>query len=135
MDGEPSMTCSMPWWIIIYLGLFGVISAGGLWSDYRDRRPAWFLACAAASNLTVIYLFVAFWQPSLRSPLGLVAPVAFIASVCWELFQAVEDIRGIRSDPELSETEQRVIAIATVVLMLVICLPAIVVAGISAFRV
>ena len=127
------MMDSMPWWIIIYLGLFGVISAAGVWSDYRDRRAAWFLACAAASNLTIIYLFVAFWQPSLRAPLGWVAPVAFIASVCWELFQAVEDIWGIRSDPELSETGQRVIALISAVLLLVICLPAIVFAGISAF--
>lgn len=123
----------MSWWIVIYLGLFGVLSAGGMWDDYRDRRPAWFLACALISNLTVIYLFVAFWQPSLRSPLGLVAPMAFIASMCWELFQAVEDIRSLRADPELSETQQRVVATISAVALLVVCLPAFVVAGISAF--
>ena len=125
----------MSWWIIIYLGLFGVLSAGGLWDDYCDRRPAWFLACAVASNLTVIYLFVAFWQPSLRSHLGLVAPVAFIASMCWEFYQAVEDIRGLCADPELSETQQRVVATITAVALPVVCLPAFVIAGISAFRV
>jgi len=125
----------MSWWIIIYLGLFGVLSAAGLWDDYRDRRPAWFLACAVASNLTVGYLFVAFWQPSLRSPMGLVAPVAFIGSMCWELFQAVEDIRGLRVDPELSETQQRVVASISAIALAVICLPAFIVAGISAFRV
>jgi hypothetical protein len=125
----------MSLWIIIYLGLFGVLSVGGLWDDYRDRRPTWFLACAVASNLTVVYLFVAFWQPSLRSPLGLAAPVAFIASMCWEIFQAVEDIRGLRADPELSETQQRVIATITAIALPVICLPAFIVAGISAFRV
>lgn len=125
----------MPWWIIIYLVLFSVLSAGGLWDDYRDRRPAWFLACAVASNLTVVYLFVAFWQPSPRSPLGLVAPVAFIASMGWEVYQAVEDIRGLRADPELSDTQQRMVATITAVALPVICLPAFVVAGISAFRV
>ena len=123
----------MSWWIIGYLGLFVVLSAGGLWDDYRDRRPAWFLACAVLSNLTVIYLFVAFWQPSLRSLLGLVAPVAFIVSMCWELFQAVEDIRGLRADPELSETERRVVATMTAVALPLVCLPAFIVAGISAF--
>ena len=124
----------MSWWIIIYLGLFGLLSAAGLWDDYHDRRPAWFLGCAVASNLTVIYLFVAFWQPSLRSPLGLVAPVAFIASICWELFQAVQDIRALRTDPELSETQQRVIPTITAIALPMICLPAFIVAGISAFR-
>jgi len=119
----------------MYLGLFGVLSAGGLWDDYRDRRPAWFLACAVASNLTVVYLLVTFWQPSLRSPLGLAAPVAFIASMCWELFQAIEDVRALRTDPELSETPQRMVATITAIALPTICLPAFIVAGISAFRV
>jgi hypothetical protein len=124
----------MTWWIIIYLGLFGMLSAGGLWDDYRDGRPAWFLGCAVVSNVIVIYLFVAFWQPSLRAPFGTLAPVAFVASMCWELFQAVEDIRGLRSDPELSERQQRVVASITAIALPIICLPAFIVAGISAFR-
>lgn len=63
------------------------------------------------------------------------APVAFIASMCWELFQAVEDIRGIRADPELSETQQRVVATISAIALSMICLPAFIVAGISAFRI
>jgi hypothetical protein len=125
----------MSWWIITYLGLFGILSAGGLWDDYNERRPAWFLACAVASNLTVIYLFLAFWQPSLRSSLGLAAPAAFIASMCWELFQVIEDFRGLRADPKLTETQQRVVATVTAVALSLICLPAFIMAGISAFRV
>ena len=125
----------MAWWVILYLGLFAVLSVAGLLDDYRDRRPAWFLACAVASNFTVIYLFVAFWQPSLLSGLGVVAIAAFIASMCWELFQAIADIRALRADPELSDTQQRVVAGMTVVALLLICLPAFVIAGMSAFRV
>ena len=124
----------MSWWTIIYLGLFGVLAAAGLWDDVRDRRSAWFLGCAVISNLTVIYLFVTFWHPSLRAPLGLIAPLAFVGSMCWELFQAVEDIRALRLDPELSEREQRVTASVAAISLPVICLPAFVVAGISAFR-
>ena len=124
----------MSWWIIIYLGMFGVLAAGGLWDDYHARRPVWFLGCAVLSNLTVAYLFVAFWQPSLRAPFGIVAPVAFVGSMCWELFQAVEDIRGLRSDPELSQRQQRVVASITAIALPLICLPAFIVAGISAFR-
>ena len=124
----------MPWWSIIYLGFFGLLAAAGLWSDYREGRAAWFLACALFSNLTIIYLFVAFSEPSLRSRLGSVAPVVFVAAMCWELFQAVEDIRGLRSDTELAESQRRVIATLTAVGLSLICLPAFVVAGISAFR-
>lgn len=129
------MRIRMSWWIVIYLVLFAVLSVAGLLDDYRDRRPAWFLACAVASNFTVIYLFVAFWQPSLRFGLSVAAIAAFIASMGWELYQAIEDIRAIRADPELSETQQRVVAGLTVIALLVICLPAFVIAGMSAFRV
>ena len=124
----------MSWWVLSYLALFGVLAVAGFWDDFRDRRPAWFLACVFASNVTIVFLFVAFWQPSLRSPLGLAAPVAFVASMCWEVFQAVEDLRALRADPELSRTQQRVVATITAVALPVICLPAFIVAGISAFR-
>jgi len=124
----------MPLWSIIYLGVFGVLAAAGLWDDIRDRRPPWFLGCVVVSNLTVLYLFAAYWQPSLRTPLGVLAPVAFGASMCWELLQAVQDIRAIGADPELSQTGQRVIARITAIALAVICLPAFIAAGISAFR-
>ncbi|HEY9467903.1 MAG TPA: hypothetical protein VIR54_32640 [Vicinamibacterales bacterium] len=123
----------MPWWIAAYLVSFAMLGVAGLWDDYTDRRPGWFLACSVVANVTVIYLFVALWQPSLRSQLGMLAPVAFIASVCWEWFQAIEDIRSMRTNPELSEAQPSTVATATVV-MLVICLPAFAVAGISAFK-
>ena len=123
----------MPWWSIIYLALFGVLAAAGLWDDFRDRRPAWFLGCVVFSNLTVIYLFASYWQPFLRAPLGVMAPVAFVASMFWELYQAFLDIRAISADPELSKTGQRTIAGITAIALPITCLPAFIVAGISAF--
>ena len=124
----------MSWWAIIYLALFGVLGAAGLWDDVRERRPTWFLGCAVISNLTVGYVFVAYWQPSLRAPWGLVAPLAFVASMCWEVFQAVGDVRALRYDPELTARGQRVISSVAAIAVSVICLPAFVVAGISAFK-
>ncbi len=124
----------MSWWAIIYFGLFGVLSVAGLWDDFFERRPAWFLACAVASNLIMADLIVAFWRPSLSAALGIVAPVAFVVSMCWELFQAVEDLRTLHSDPDLSESEQRFVTIFTAITLPVLCLPAFIVAGISAFR-
>ncbi|HEU4340453.1 MAG TPA: hypothetical protein VFU31_02665 [Candidatus Binatia bacterium] len=124
----------MSWWIISYFVLFAVLAAGGLWDDWRDRRPAWFLGCALLSNVIIAYLFVAFWQPSLRAPLGVVAQLAFAASICWELFQLVQDIHGLHSDPELSERQQRLYATVVAIAVPLICLPAFLIAGITAFR-
>ena len=125
----------MSWWIIIYLGLFTTLSAGGFWDDFCNRRPVWFLGCTVASNLTVIYLFVAFWCPSLRIFLGNVAPIIFVASMFWELFQVVEDIHGLQPDPEISKKWRRVIYVFAALALPVICLPAFIIAGISAFKV
>jgi len=124
----------MTWWIILYLVVYCVLAVAGLWDDHRDRRPGRFLGCAVFSNLTVVYLFVAFWQPSLRSPLNFAAPLAFVASMCWEVFQSVQDIRGLRNDPDLSERHQRLVATITTIVLPAMCLPAFVVAGIAAFR-
>jgi hypothetical protein len=124
----------MTWWIIIYLGVVVVISGAGIWDDIRDGRPAWFLACAVVSNLVLIGLFVAFWLPWLRAPLGLVAPVAYIASMLWELFQAVEDLRGLRASRQLAEAHKQVIGVIVTLLLLMFILPVYIVAGISAFR-
>ena len=124
----------MSLWTVIYLALFGAVAAAGLWDDVRDRRPTWFLGCVVISNLTVSYLFVAYWHPSLRSPWGVVAPLAFVASMCWELFQAVVDVRVLRSDAEPSEGDQRLIASIAAIALAAVCLPAFVIAGMSAFR-
>ena len=124
----------MTWWFILYLVLYAALAVAGLWDDYCDHRPAWFFGLAVLSNVTIVYLFVAFWYPVLRTPLGIVAPTAFVAAICWEVFQAVEDIRGLAPDSELTETQQRVVAAITTVTLPILCVPAFVVAGITAFR-
>ena len=60
----------MTWWIISYLVLYAVLAVAGVWEDYRDHRPAWFLNVAALSNLTTIYLFVALLAPRPPCPFG-----------------------------------------------------------------
>lgn len=124
----------MPWWVTLYFALFGLLALAGIWDDYSDRRPVWFLCCAVLSNLVIVFLFIAFWYPLLSNSLGFAAPVVFLGSVGWEVYEAVRDIRALRSDPELSESQQRFVATLTAVAIPVICLPAFIVAGITAFR-
>lgn len=120
----------MPWWILVYFIMFCVLSVAGIWDDCRDRRPAWFLGCAIVSNVIIAYLFVAYWQPTMRSALGSIASAAFVAAMCWELFQATEDIRALQTAPEFS----RAVTVVTAITYPVICSPAFIVAGLTAFR-
>ena len=100
----------MSWWAIVYLVLFGVLAAAGLWDDFRDRRPAWFLGCAAVSNLTIIFLFVAFWQPSLRSSAGLGSTSDIHRRDGLGVVSGGRGHPRTGADPELSERQQRVVA-------------------------
>jgi hypothetical protein len=120
----------MPWWAVVYFTLFCVLAVAGIWDDCRDRRPAWFLGCAIASNVIIAYLFVAYWQPAMRPPLDSIASAAFVAAFSWELFQAWEDLRALHTSPEVSPTVTAITAMAYPV----ICSPAFIVAGLSAFR-
>ena len=120
----------MPWWVILYFGIFCLLGLAGIWDDYRDQRPGWFLGCAVISNLIVAYLFVAYWQPALLAPLGSIGSGGFVAAMGWELFQAVEDSRALNTASEFP----RKVAIATVIVGPLICLPAFIIAGVSAFR-
>lgn len=130
-----TLSTRMPWWVIVYLVLFVALAAAGLWDDVQDRRPAWFLTCAILSNLAVVYLFLAFWRPVLRVPLGYAALIAYFASMCWEACQAVGDLRSLRNDPALVAKQRDILAVVAAVATLVISLPAYVVAGISAIDV
>lgn len=122
----------MPWWAILYLVCFTALGVAEVWGDCRDRRPEWFLACAIFSNLAVVYLFVAFWQPFLRVPLWHGAPVIYLAAVFWEFSSIVDDVRSLHGDPNMRETQRRIVPVVTATMTMAICLPAFVVAGISA---
>lgn len=123
----------MPWWAILYLVCFAALSVAGVWGDCRERRPAWFLACAILSNLALVYFFVAYWRPVLRVSFWHAAPVIYLASVLWEVFSMVDDVRSLRGEPSMVEWERRIVPVVTAVATAVICLPAFIVAGISAF--
>lgn len=122
----------MPSWAILYLICFAALGVAGVWVDCRERRPAWFLTCAILSNLAVIYLFITFWRPVFRVPLWYAAPVIYLASVFWEVFSMVDEIRSLRGEPSMGDPERRIVAVVTAVATSVLVLPAFIVAGMSA---
>jgi hypothetical protein len=124
----------MPWWAIVYLLVFAGLCAAAVWDDDRDGHSLPFLLCSVLAHSTIIYLFIAFWLPALAAPFGLVAVCLFVLAIAWHIFQMLHDIRGIRGDPDLSPTEQRIIPPIALTVVWLVDLPAFVVSGIAAYR-
>ena len=121
-------------WVIAYLVLFRLLSLAGLWTDWRSKKPQWFLSCSLFANIVVGLLFAGFWYSNCRAIFGWFAIPLFVAASSWELFQAADDIRSDTRDPELTKKEDRQARVIGVMLTSCLILPAFVVAGISTFR-
>jgi len=121
-------------WIQLYLAVFIVFSIAGILDDFRERRPFWFLALAGLSNIIIVLLFIAYWNRSWLDGVGILAQVLFIAAMVWEGYQAVLDFCATGAPTNSEEEEGRPALILGVLLFSVLCLPAFVIAGISAFR-
>ncbi len=120
----------MPWWAIIYLVIFVGFSLVADTLSFRDDGVRWRHVCDCVAGLAFALLFVAFWMPTVRSALGLVAPILFLAALAWEAYSSPRDLREIWHDGELSKTER----ISLLVLPPLFVWPLYVVAGIGAFR-
>ena len=123
----------MTWWIALYLGLFVAVSASGLLDAYRGHTSRWFLVAYVLSDLVIVYLFVAFWYPALRPPLGFAAP-AFIGALFLAIFDVLQDIRTMTIDPNIAESRYRAQGAMTLIALLLVNGPAFAIAGITAFR-
>ena len=121
----------MPWWTIIYLGLFLVVVVAGTCLEPREGgdKPA-VLVLDAVSAIVCAYLFVSYWVSSWRQPLGAAAPLLFILTAGWQLFDTPRGLRRVLSDPELSAREKRWLLVGIVMFFT----PAYIVAGVAAFR-
>jgi cytochrome bd-type quinol oxidase subunit 2 len=82
----------MPWWAIIYLVVFAGLCVAAVWDDDRDGRSMPFLLCSVLAHSTIVYLFIAFWQPALVGPFGIVLATAFVLAIGWHVFQTVADL-------------------------------------------
>src|SRR5256885_16466063 len=91
----------MPWWAIIYLVLFAAVTLSGAVLCLREEGPSFGGVCDLLAPVVFGYLFTAFWLPHLRSLLGHVAPVLFVAAVTWEVYSWPSDRRKTNADFEL----------------------------------
>lgn len=119
----------MTWWIQLYLLLFVALLIAGLWDDCRSGRPLWSLWLAGLSCVVVVDLFVGRWQGSLIPEGTQLGKALYLMAVGWQLHEARLDLRQAGDDPDLT---RGTIVLGTI-LSILFCLPAFVVAGISAF--
>ncbi len=123
----------MEWWQAVYFGIYLILAIAGIWNDFSEGRPAFFLGAAFLSNFIILYLCIIYWYPSVDFTIGYLAPVALAAAIGWEIYQVYLDLLSPESSEEessLSRKEKQVIACA----MILFYLPAFFVAGKSAFQ-
>lgn len=119
----------MPWWAIIYLGLFLIFSIVGDMVGELDgtKRLRWFADLVTHAILAI--LFAGFWLSWIYSALGIMAPLLFIAAVVWELYSSPADIRKIWQDKELT----RMTRIGLILVPPLLWWPLFIVAGVGVF--
>jgi len=123
----------MPWWAIIYLGLFITINIAGSLFVFREefekgRRIQWVLDFV----IPVIwsYFFTAFWFHGLSFSLGLVAPILLALGFAWEAYAYPKQAHQTNADSELTRKEKRTIRFFG----LIIEIPIFIVATIAVLR-
>ena len=126
----------MAWWIKFYLLLYVIFAIAGMWDDYKAKRSIGYIFAAGLSNVVIVGLFVALLNPEKLERFGMLVPWAFVAAMCWEVFQFVEDNWSERSETDrirIRSRDRRALIVG-VLLYMAISLPAFIVAGISAFK-
>lgn len=123
----------MPTIAAAYIVVFAVVSVLGIADDAASRRPLWWMVAGILSSVATGYLFVAYWLPDLRAPLGLGAVAMVVAAAAWEVCSAISDIRRETAlVNELSEAGGRWVMMGAVTLYTFTTAPAFLIAGASA---
>ena len=124
----------MPWWAIIYLGIYAAsILVGIAWHFHKFYLGAGTVSEWLRDIPTPIiwsYFFAAFWFHQLSSVLGLVSPVMILGAITWDIYCWPNDVRETNLDKELTRVEKWSVKS----FVLIMQLPAYVIATIAALR-
>ena len=92
----------MPWWVVLYFTIFGVITAFWLKSEFPDKAERPYLAVELVSEACLVIVALGYWLDPVRAAISSVASVLFVAGCAWLLLAGAREIRGYVPDPELS---------------------------------
>jgi hypothetical protein len=94
----------MPWWVVTYFAIFGVITAFWLKSELPDKAERPYLAVELISEACLAVVALGYWLAPVRATIGSVASALFVAGCAWLLLAGVREFRGYVPDPEMSRT-------------------------------
>ena len=120
----------MPWWVIVYLLVVLLLFAAGAYLSARDREPFGKLIMDGIAIITLSFLFVGYWIPSLIQSAGIAPPIAYVGAMGWELLDSPREWRSIFRDQDVSAFEK----IWMTAVAIISLIPVYVVAGLAAFR-
>ena len=117
----------MPWWAVLYLIIFGILTFGAVYDDMNKNRAAFFVAGNILSGIIVVTFVVAFFNVDLASVLGPYIYAMLFVGITFEFISIHTDLKNERS---LSSMQKLVVMV--VVNLLVV--PGYVVGLILGFR-
>ena len=123
----------MTWWAWLWIAVLVVVTAAGMWDDWNDRRPAWYVAAGGVSGAVCVVCVVAYFVNPVGAALGnWLLSVAFVSAV-WIAIELTADYRSMRNAPRSTEGENQVTALMGIGISVALFAPALVLGVIRAW--
>ncbi len=114
----------MPWWAIAYVIVLAGVGVIGVLDDLNEGEPAWYVALGVASALFSLIFVVAWWHAHLAASLGKHVLPMLLASVAFNIMSFKEDLRKMKTDPEYASPRNSWIPVSTIIVVMLLELPA-----------
>ncbi len=119
----------MLWYVAFYLVVFVAVGLAGLVEDWRSRRPLWYQAAMLVTLAVGVLFILAFAYESVARAVGVWLWTLLVFGLAMETWSLAQDVRELRA-AELS----RAGALATILIVTALTLPAYVLGAIAAAR-
>ena len=97
----------MGWWIWLWTGILALLTLAGAWDDHNDGRGLFTVLTGIASGAVAIFGVFAYYQPPLAQFIGRgLLPLVVLAALQL-VFEGIRDVQSVRTDPVLTEAENR----------------------------
>lgn len=85
----------MPWWAILYVVFYFLLSLVGDILQFRDRTSTLYWGCESLIHFGVGVLMIGFWMPIVPRELHPYAFALCVVAVGWEIGTGIPDARAI----------------------------------------
>ena len=124
----------MTWWAWLWIAALGVVTAAGMWDDWNDRRPVWYVAAGGLSGAVCVVCVVAYFVVPVAEILGLWMLTLALFSAVWIAIELTADYRSLRHESQSADRDQHRAASLGVGLAAALFAPAIALGIITGLR-